>query len=116
MIAIKINKDCLIAPNQLGVTDNIPNVLGLCRVDLVIKWRGKNQVLLRPGEYKQTEVQELNSIDKLILSQIVANGRWLVEHGTLSNVELRAHILAQCEQNDIEPTSEEIDAAIAEKE
>ena len=114
MMAIKVSKHRVIAPNQLGVTDNIPNAIGLVKVDLVVKWRGKNQVLLRPHEYKPTEVQELNSIDKLILSQIIANGRWLMEHGSIT--DLRAYVIAECEQNDIKPTLEEIDASIAEKE
>lgn len=119
MNIIKVDNDSQIAPGYWALSDCEPHAItGLVKAETIAKWKGRNEVLLRPGEYTITDGivggTDVNSIDNLILSQIVQNGRWLMAHGSIT--DLRAHINSECEQNSITPTEEEITAALAEGE
>lgn len=119
MNIVKVSTTSHIAPGYWGLSNCEPNAnTGLVEVELIAKWRGSNRVLLRPHEYTITDGivggADVNSIDKLILSQIVQNGRWLIKNGSITDI--RAHIAAECEQNDIQPTEEEITDALKEQE
>ena len=128
MNIIKVNNDSQIAPGYWALSDCEPHAItGLVKAETIAKWKGRNEFLLRPGEYTITDGivggTDVNSIDNLILSQIVQNVKWLIKQGHIVAVDdysveekLREYIHLQCAGNDIRPTEEEISAAIAEGE